>query len=191
MMPWPGAGTQTSAGSAAEIRAACCRRRRPAAARTSASILARVELAQPRVEIAANRAGTGRPETAASAARSAGRCSCRCAARGPSARIDVLDSVDAAATARQHHRVARILARQHGADASGRRAAPPACPCCCARPGRSRRRAARPRSPSRTAACRRSRTSGASASRSPDVLMTTISQSTPACVCSSAATVLA
>ena len=74
----------------------------------------------------------------------------------PSVSRTSIDQLDALAPGRQHDRVARILARQHAADRRARPAAPPACPCCCARRGRSRRRAARPRSPSRTAACRRS-----------------------------------
>ena len=91
---------------------------------------------------------------------------------------------------RQHDRVARVLARQHGAELAGRRAAPPACPCCCARRGRSS-----PASSASSISLTNSRLppiseSGASASRSPDVLMTTISQATPARSRSSAATAL-
>ena len=122
-----------------------------------------------------------RRETAASAARCGGRCWCRCAvrARARARRPSTGDALAAARAARSRRADPREAAPRRS---SARRAARRACPCCCAPRGRSRRPAARPRFLSRTAACRRSRESGASASRSPDVLMTTISHSTPACV---------
>ena len=99
-------------------------------------------------------------------------------------------SVDAVATARQHDGVARVLARQHRADRQavgqhGRHVL-------AAVHGEVDLAGQQASSISFT----KSRLppisdSVASASRSPDVLMTTISQSTPACVFSSAAVAFA
>ena len=59
-------------------------------------------------------------------------------------------------------------------------AAPRAGPSRCARPGQPRRAGARPRAPSRTAACCRPRPRGCAAERSPVVVRTTISVCAPA-----------
>ena len=139
--------------------------------------LAGIELAQPRVEIAANRAGSGRPARAGATARCGARCWSRCAAHVRARASGSSTDCDACrATSRpEHDGVARILARQHGADLQARRAAPPACPCCCERPDRCCRSSSASSISLTNSRLPPISDSVASASRSPDVLMTTIS----------------
>ena len=149
-IPCPGAGTQTSTGSANEMRAANPSRRRPAAASTRASMRAFIELAQPRVQIAANRlergAGKqsrqlGNPPHAAGADRR----------RPPEPRHQILDRRRGPPARIGHARAVRPrradLLAAGPRRSPGRPAAPPACPCCCAPRDRSRREAGRPRFP--------------------------------------------
>ena len=145
-IPWPGAGTHTSSGMRGRDPCAHAEpahaRRRPARARRSSpasSLRSRVSTL-PRI-------GGNRPR--------------------PDERRELRDAADAARADRrrvaevrqrageilrpdavaEHQRVARILARQRRGDRRARRAASPTCPSRCAPRGRSRRRAARPRSP--------------------------------------------
>ncbi len=121
-------------------------------------VVAAVELAEPRVDVAAHRQELARLGTAGATAPRVARCSCRCAESARARRSTARDwprsgRVPRAAPRRRARR--RVAARRRCA---GPRAAPPPCPWRCAPRGRSRRRAVRPRSPSRTAACRRCRT---------------------------------
>ena len=184
-MPWPGAGTHASAGSVSEMRDAEARaaaaRPRPARAhrtRPSSSLRSRVSRL-PR--IGANRApGNSRAQLrdAPHAARADRRRLAR--ARRSSSSIDVgrlrPARVAPLRAARPRRADPRAAARRRS---PGRRAAPPACPCCCGRRGRSS-----PRSSASSISLTNSRLpptseSGASCSRSPDVLMTTMRQGGP------------
>ena len=182
-MPCPGAGTHASADSNAEMRSLVPEAPEAGGGEHERVELAGVELAQPRVEIAADRREPCAREQRASAARSAGRCSCRSAAPSPDrsnrrlSRAAIAGPAPFAPAARARRAHPRAAARRRAPD---RRAAPPACPCCCARRGRSS-----PASSASSISLTNRRLppiseSGASASRSPDVLMTTISQTTPA-----------
>ena len=58
-MPWPGAGTHVVIGSTAEIRARCSSRMQARGGQHERVVFAGVELAQPRIEVAANRSKRG------------------------------------------------------------------------------------------------------------------------------------
>ena len=156
-----------------------------------------VELSQPRVEIAADRRETARSETAASAARCGARCRCRSTASAPSdghervGRCSRAERRGVRLGCRQHDRVQRVFARQHAGDRQPL--------------GQHRRHVLaavhgevdrRRRSSASSISLTKSRLppisdSGASCSRSPAVLMTTIRQVGPPAAAMRAATVCA
>ena len=159
-MPWPGAGTQALAGSVNAIREREPEPAEPGGGEDQRVVLAGIELAQPRVEVAADwrepRAGKQPRELrdAADAARCRSTASGRAARRDPracrrSGYSRTLTSGVVSGFRRTGNTTASrgILAGQHRRRSQARRAARPACPCCCARRDRSRRAGARLRSP--------------------------------------------
>ena len=145
-MPWPGAGTQTSSGIAAEMRAREPEPLRPAAASTSASYspsssLRRRVSTLPRIGM--KRAPA---EAAASAARCAARCRCRSTAsrRGVPARLSLKSTT---AVPRRSTSASRGSSRGSTAAIVEPVGQTAGMSLRCGRRGRSRRAGARPRFP--------------------------------------------
>ena len=141
-------------------------------------VFSRIELAQPRVDVAADRREARPREEPTTAARCAGRCSCRCSPGGPataSAARDVALAPPAAARRRRADPPAAAWPRS-----STRRAAPPACPWRCGPPHRSSSSSSASSISLTNSRLPPTSESGADCSRSPVVLMMTSSTSTPA-----------